>query len=559
MTYRRVVNNIAAVEDNDWDSLRYVLSQLNRDGVSLGETQVQNNLSLETTIAGLHTVHDFLELTDTPTTFAGASLQYPRVNVGETALEFVNPTFLELDDAPSSYAGASLQSVRVNAGETGLEFAAFPVETLQDAYDAATTDPQITVLAGDPLVIDAATPVQSILRLRNSSSVSVVDVTDIGAAMSKPLVFATDGSTAYSAYTVSDLSAQAFTAPFVGGTFGDLRTITFTNPLFVYETLRAGPDIQSLVAPSFAAFTLFNVLPRLRCGPIAGQNALPALVLNSGPVMQNEFATAQTLTLTPATVNAVMQLKTTVSGASLTAGNMTGLLFSPAFSTVSGSTINFGILRGLRCASPTAGLFQPQAGAEGMTAYFGVDVAAIPFGGNVPKAAVRSNIAAASNAYFLYNLGTAQSYFNNAAILQIGELRWGADTSITRIAANLISMGTGDSFRISTGRLYFGASGAVNLSSSVADRLDLASGDSLRIVNGALEHLAGTVGWYGVAPVAQDADIVALTDSTGGTPNNTLVAISGTGDDANINDNFADLAAKVNAIRTHLRRDGRMA
>lgn len=48
--------------------------------------------------------------------------------------------------------------------------------------------------------------------------------------------------------------------------------------------------------------------------------------------------------------------------------------------------------------------------------------------------------------------------------------------------------------------------------------------------------------------VQQEANIAALTDSTGGTANDTLVAISGTGDDANINDNFADLAAKVNAI-----------
>jgi len=48
------------------------------------------------------------------------------------------------------------------------------------------------------------------------------------------------------------------------------------------------------------------------------------------------------------------------------------------------------------------------------------------------------------------------------------------------------------------------------------------------------------------------AAVTALTDSTGGTANDTLVAISGSGDDTNINNNFADLAAKVNAIRTAL-------
>ena len=50
--------------------------------------------------------------------------------------------------------------------------------------------------------------------------------------------------------------------------------------------------------------------------------------------------------------------------------------------------------------------------------------------------------------------------------------------------------------------------------------------------------------------VPEDSRVVEalLTDSTGGTANDTLVAISGSGADAAINDNFADLAAKVNAL-----------
>lgn len=43
-----------------------------------------------------------------------------------------------------------------------------------------------------------------------------------------------------------------------------------------------------------------------------------------------------------------------------------------------------------------------------------------------------------------------------------------------------------------------------------------------------------------------------LTDSTGGTANTTCVAIAGTGDDANINNNFADIIAQVNALRVDL-------
>ena len=46
--------------------------------------------------------------------------------------------------------------------------------------------------------------------------------------------------------------------------------------------------------------------------------------------------------------------------------------------------------------------------------------------------------------------------------------------------------------------------------------------------------------------------ITALTDSSGGTANDTVAAVSGSGDDTNINNNFADLTAKVNALRTIL-------
>ncbi len=56
--------------------------------------------------------------------------------------------------------------------------------------------------------------------------------------------------------------------------------------------------------------------------------------------------------------------------------------------------------------------------------------------------------------------------------------------------------------------------------------------------------------FWNSTPVVQQADIGALTDSTGGSADGTLVAISGSGDDSNINNNFADLAAKVTAIRS---------
>lgn len=87
-------------------------------------------------------------------------------------------------------------------------------------------------------------------------------------------------------------------------------------------------------------------------------------------------------------------------------------------------------------------------------------------------------------------------------------------------------------------------------------------------IDGALNHDGTTVGFYNVAPVARPAAYTqtfstasrthaaltsaTLTDLTGGTANTTVAAVSGSGADATINDNFADIIAQVNALRVDL-------
>lgn len=87
-------------------------------------------------------------------------------------------------------------------------------------------------------------------------------------------------------------------------------------------------------------------------------------------------------------------------------------------------------------------------------------------------------------------------------------------------------------------------------------------------VDGDIDHNGTAIGFFGVTPVARTAAYTqtyatatrtqnnltsqTLTDSTGGTPTTTVVAIAGTGDDANLNDNFADLIAQINALRVDL-------
>ncbi len=56
-----------------------------------------------------------------------------------------------------------------------------------------------------------------------------------------------------------------------------------------------------------------------------------------------------------------------------------------------------------------------------------------------------------------------------------------------------------------------------------------------------------------IDPFVQEADIGALTDSTGGTPGLTIQDVGGTFDQNTINDNFASQTAQINALRDALR------
>jgi len=89
---------------------------------------------------------------------------------------------------------------------------------------------------------------------------------------------------------------------------------------------------------------------------------------------------------------------------------------------------------------------------------------------------------------------------------------------------------------------------------------------TLGAIAGDLEHAGSNAGFYGTTPVAQPADTGALTDSTGGTPDGTLAAVPAVGgsgattaqEDA-INDNFAEVNAKIDALRSVLQSLGLMA
>lgn len=230
-------------------------------------------------------------------------------------------------------------------------------------------------------------------------------------------------------YGFNYAATENFTSGFVGGGLNFSGNISFTNSTFIYESFRGAPTITTNVNPGFAAYTVLQALPRLEAGSGAGHNPLAPLIVNAGPRVNNGFSGTRT-TSTIAGMNFAPTVGATLSGAIMNITSITGVTVAPKYSTVSGSSINFGTIRGMHVQVPAVGLFQPGAGTESMTAYYGLDVDNIgSFGGTATVAAVRSAITSGTNQYFLLNNGNANSdhgaghlYFDDNAGVAYGRV-----------------------------------------------------------------------------------------------------------------------------------------
>ncbi len=60
-------------------------------------------------------------------------------------------------------------------------------------------------------------------------------------------------------------------------------------------------------------------------------------------------------------------------------------------------------------------------------------------------------------------------------------------------------------------------------------------------------------------PLDAAANVAVLTDSTGGSTDGTLEAVSGSGADAAVNNNFAELNTQINSVLTALKNANLMA
>jgi hypothetical protein len=126
-----------------------------------------------------------------------------------------------------------------------------------------------------------------------------------------------------------------------------------------------------------------------------------------------------------------------------------------------------------------------------------------------------------------------------------------ADVSASAaIAGTKIAPDFGSQNIVTTGTL---GAGATTLSAALTlgnNNIVSGTGAGTKIGTSASQKL----GFFDKTPVVQPAaaNQAALTNSTGGTADGTLAAVSGTGDDTDINNNFTELHTLLTEIRTAL-------
>jgi len=334
-----------------------------------------------------------------------------------------------------SRGGGALHAVVIPAGAAGfmsgtdkmkLDGIATGAVSAHSALSGLGADdhPQYLLLAGragGQTAIGGTLATQQ-LNLRGSSNA------DLGIIeLRSPTVINVDLSATPAVYPLSWPTSFSLSSAFIGGMINDSGTITFTNGVFIWGLLSENRRYQQAVAPGFSAFTLFNALPTIANS--GNFNLMGALVLNVGVAHERNTSGTSTTTQTIG-LSFAASAKTTVSGAVMTYTNgMTAVAFSPKFSTVAGSTVNFGTLIGLQCSQPAAGLFQPFAGTENMTAYYGVDFPDFTFGGaSAAISVVRSALASGTNKRFLDHTGSAVSRLRGNLLIDgdLVQAIWGA-------------------------------------------------------------------------------------------------------------------------------------
>lgn len=223
------------------------------------------------------------------------------------------------------------------------------------------------------------------------------------------------------------------TSAYIGGYLRAESDITYTSGTYIPGIFVDAGFSRAAANPGFSAYTFINLLHTITNS--GNFNLVQGLVMNVGLVHERTTSGTSTVTQVRA-ISFSPQSRATVSGAVLTrTTGITGVTISPTFSTVAGSTVNMGTIRGLECLAPAVALFQPEAGTENLTAYYGIDFANITFATSGNKVVVRSAMTDAANRFFLQNNGGARSNFGGGNLLNCGIIQILADNTSLSLGA----------------------------------------------------------------------------------------------------------------------------
>lgn len=241
----------------------------------------------------------------------------------------------------------------------------------------------------------------------------------------------------------------------------------------------------------------------------------------------NNQATFRNLTATAVNFGAgfsfVDQPTVQADGAAIVMGIYRGFVAQPSFSVLAAGTLTVAELTNLFVQGGVSagvtvttkrGLWinNPSPATGAITTHIGIDIANLTLG--TTTYAIQS---AHNGTGFIHHTGTAPSMFGGPIQLGAGAV---FDVVLSRGVANRLDLASGDTLRLVTGPLEF--AGAAEQISRTAGEL-LLTGTNIRTsaaleIDGALNHDGATVGLYGTAPAVQQTIVgsrggnVALAD-----------------------------------------------
>lgn len=306
------------------------------------------------------------------------------------------------------------------SGAAWTNLASFLGSTLQEAYDLDPSVPQIIAAAGFPVTIDLGSGTGDIFAVRDAAAADVIRASGIRTTFGVPLTIDADwNDTPGTSAILWDPVVPSSGASIVG-VLRLAADITVDSSTFIEAAVYDTSILEWTVNPGFAVSTLFLAQPTYKT-TTAGIPPAQAFILAAQPGFVNDGAGSP---INVGGFHAVVvsgSLQAKQSGDHIKTVFYTGMMFEPVYSSVSGSTVNFGHVRGVWARNPVKGIFFPGSGTETIDSYAGLLQDNVGFNsGNPIRAAVRSFMLSGTNKWFLKNDGTAHSdhgaghiYFND--------------------------------------------------------------------------------------------------------------------------------------------------